>query len=164
MPSPGPVACLLLAAASALGCRPGHRITTTERTVSALNLLSPPALIYRDSLVSIAFDSTQAFAFMEAVLARADDGLHQRYRPQLDSARAAFGRGEATWRLTDMYVAGDLIENTPFAAVDLRTSTPIRRIRIENYEDRCDGPCGHGERRFRLPDGTEFLTLLLWIG
>ena len=123
-----------------------------------------PYVYYQDSLVTTRFDTTHAFRGMQAVL---DDtyerarGLEKRYRPQLDSVRAAFRHGAKAWILSDQYVFDHLLETTAFWAVDRRTHERVQHLDIEDYSEHCGSLCGYGERRFHLPDGTPFMKLLL---
>jgi hypothetical protein len=149
-----------------LGCRPGVKVSTNHRTLVAARSVPAPYLLYQDSLVTIRFDTAHAFRAMQRVLDDTSDrsrGLEQRYRPQLDSAQAALREGAQAWVLSDPYVFDHLLETTAFWAVNRRTNERLPRLEIEDYEEHCGPLCGHGERRFRLPDGTPFLTLLLWI-
>ena len=157
---------LLLLLELTLGCRPGVKVTTTHRTLVAAWSVPSPYVLYQDSVVTIRFDTIHAFRVMQAVLDDTSErasGLKQRYRPQLDSARAAFRNGAQAWPLSDQYVFNHLLETTAFWAVSRRTDERVPRIEIEDYNEHCGALCGHGERRFSLPDGTRFLRLLLWI-
>ncbi len=149
-----------------LGCRPGVKVTRTHRTLIAAWSVPSPYVLYQDSIVTIRFDTTHAFRAMQAVLDDTSErasGLKQRYRPQLDSARAAIRNGAKTWALSDQYVFDHLLKTTAFWAVNRRTHERLPRLDIEDYEEHCGSLCGQGERRFRLPDGTMFLRLQLWI-
>jgi len=149
-----------------LGCQPGVKVTRTHRTLIAAWSVPSPYGLYQDSLVTIRFDTTHAFRAMQGILddtSEGASGLKQRYRPQLDSARAAIRTGAKAWALSDQYVFNHLLTTTAFWAVNRRTDERLPRLEIEDYEKHCGSMCGHGERRFRLPDGTTFLRLLLWI-
>ncbi len=155
-----------LAVGLVLGCGPGVKVTTTHRTLIAALSVPSPYVVYQDSLVTIRFDTTHAFRAMQAVLDDRSDRarrLEQRYRPQLDSARAAIRNGAPAWVLSDQYVFDHLLNTTAFWAVNRRTDERLPRLEIEDYEEHCGSLCGYGERRFHLPDGTTFLTLLQWI-
>ena len=157
----------LLALGLTLDCRrSGVEITTTHRTLAAASAVPAPFVYYQDSLITIRFDTVHAFRALQAVLhrpAESRSGLQQRYRPQLDSARAALHRGAQAWRLSDNYVLDYLLRTTPFWAIDQRTHVRLPQLEIEDYEEHCGTRCGYRERRFRLPDGTLFLKILLWV-
>ena len=156
----------LMALGIILGCRPGVTTTTTHRTLVAAWSVPAPYVYYQDSLLTIRFDTAHAFRAMQAVLDDTSErarGLKQRYRPQLDSARAAFRDSAQAWALSDQYVFDHLLETTAFWAVDRRTHERLPRLEIEDYEEHCGSLCGYGERGFRLPDATTFLKRLLWI-
>ena len=150
-----------------LGCRrSGVEITRTHRTLPAAAAVPAPFVYYQDSLITIRFDTTHAFRAIQAVLndaSQSSGSLKQRYRPQLASARASLHRGAQGWRLSDNYLFDYLLRTTPFWAIDQRTHVRLPRLEIEDYEEHCGPRCGYRERRFRLPDGTLFLKLLLWV-
>jgi hypothetical protein len=149
-----------------LNCRPGVEITRTHRTLAAALAVPAPFVYYHDSIITIRFDTSHAFRAIQAVLhdtSESRSGLKQRYRRQLDSARASLQRGAQGWPLSDNYVFDYLLRTTPFWALDQRTHDRLPRLELEDYEEHCGAMCGYGERRFRLPDGTLFLKLLLWV-
>src|SRR5512143_86314 len=156
---------LLLVLTALSAGRLGSQVTTEHRTLVAATTITPPYLTYQNALITIRFDTTHAFRLLQEILddSASPEGVRERYRPQLDSARAAILGGAPSWRLSDDYVVDDLLQNAPFEAIDRRTRQRVNHLDMEDYNEHCGMLCGRGEHRFRLPDGRLFLKLLMWV-
>jgi hypothetical protein len=156
---------ILLALAVTSTCGLRAQETTTHRTLLTDTSVAPPYLTYRNSLATIYFDTTHAFHLMQDILedSSSPGEVRERFQRQLDSARAAIQRGAHSWKLSDKYVVGHLLENVPFSATDRRTQQRVPHLDMEDYNQHCGFLCGRGEHRFRLPDGSVFLKLLMWV-
>ena len=134
------------------------------RTLATDSTISPPYLTYQTPALVVRFDTSRAFGLMQSALedTKATPGWRQRFRSQLDSARAALQRGASAWVLTNGYVVGHLLERIPFDATDRRTQQRVDHLDVETYVERCGRLCGRGERHFQLPDGLLAFSLLLW--
>jgi hypothetical protein len=60
-----------------------------------------------------------------------------------------------------LYLVADLLEAGRGTLLDRKVNRPVDEITVNIFGERC-GPalCGHDGRRFILPEGTVFLTVI----